>query len=406
MIYKYTAINSSGTTVSGQMEADTREAAEQLIEARDELLTSIRQAGTGGAAAWSGYLASFRRVRVEDLVMFTRQLAMMFRMGVPLLRSLDILRQQTEHPALRKAIGQIHSDVEGGGSLSHTFRKHPRVFPPLYCSMLAAGELSGSLADILSRLGDVLSHEARIRKSVRSAVQYPALVMGALGVAFVVLLTFVIPQFAPMFEQAGAALPLPTQICMQLSSFLIRYGAWLLLGLGGAAAAAVVYFKKEHGRLQLDQALLRLPLVGRLLVSSCMARFAGLFAMMQHGGVPVLDIVRILQQCIGNKAIEAELVKIETKLSEGAGISAPLLEARYFTRMMVNMVAVGEESGRLDEMLDEVSRHYDEEVEFSVKKLIGAMGSTLTILIAIMVGFFALAVYLPMWNMTDLQMGQ
>jgi type II secretory pathway component PulF len=406
MYFKYKSLNSSGQTTNGRIEAPTRIAAEAVLESRNEMVLSIHPQARNIREAWVEFIASYTKVRLEDLVMFTRQLATMFRMGIPLLRSLDILKQQTEHPALRKAISEIYTDIENGSSLCNAFRKHPKVFPAIYCSMLAAGELCGNVSDILNRLGDVLSHEAKIKKSIRGAVQYPIVVLVALSVAFVVLLTFVIPKFVPIFESAGAALPLPTIICIKISDLLRGYGGQLLAGLVGVAVAAVFFFKRDAGRLMLDRWLLQLPLVGKLLVRSSMARFASLFSMMQYSGVLVLDIVRILQQCMGNVAMQAELVKLETKLQEGSGISGPLNEARYFTKMMVNMVAVGEESGNLDEMLDEVSKHYDEEVEYAVKKLIGGMGSILTVVLAVAVGFFAMAVYLPMWNMTEIQMDQ
>lgn len=406
MNFLYKSLNSSGQTTKGRIQAPSKSAAEEAIESRNEMVLSIHPQAQSMGEAWVELLASHSKVRLEDLVMFTRQLATMFRMGIPLLRSLDILKQQTEHPALRKAINEIYVDIESGCSLCNAFRKHPKVFPAIYCSMLAAGELSGNISDILNRLGDVLSHEAKMKKAVRSAVQYPVVVLVALSVAFVVLLTFVIPKFVPIFESAGATLPLPTRICIQISDVLRGYGVQLLVGLAMVAVAAVLFFKRPAGRLMMDRGLLQMPLVGKLLIRSSMARFASLFSMMQHSGVLVIDIVRILQRCMGNMALEAELVQLETKLEEGAGISGPLYEARYFTKMMVNMVAVGEESGNLDEMLDEVAKHYDEEVEYAVKKLIGAMGSILTIVLAVAVGFFAMAVYLPMWNMTEIQMDQ
>ena len=406
MHFKYTSLNSSGQTTKSRIEAFDRAAAEEAIESRNEMLLSIHAQPKSLGELWNGLVASYAKVRLEELVMFTRQLATMFRVGIPLLRSLEILKQQTEHPALRKAVIMINEDIENGTSLTNAFRKHPRVFPAIYCSMLAAGEMSGNISDILNRLGNVLSHEAKIKKAIRGAVQYPIIVLVSLGVAFVVLLTFVIPKFVPIFESAGASLPLPTRLCIKISDLMCGYGPQLLVGLMVVGMALGLFFRKDSGRLILDRWLMQLPLVGNLMIRASMARFASLFSMMQHSGVLVIDIIRIMQQCMGNMALEAELVKVETKLEEGAGISGPLHEARYFTKMMVNMVAVGEESGNLEEMLDEVAKHYDEEVEFAVKKLIGAMGSILTIILAVAVGFFAMAVYLPMWNMTELQMDQ
>lgn len=406
MLFKYTSLNSAGKTLPGIIEAASLAEAQKAIEARDEMMVSLSRQGRSFGDIWTEFLASRSRVRLEDLVMFTRQLATMFRMGIPLLRGLHILRQQTEHPALRKAVAVLYEDIESGTSLCNAFRKHPRIFPGIYCSMLAAGELSGRISDILNRLSDVLSHEAKIRKSIRGAVQYPVIVLVALGVAFVVLLTFVIPKFVPLFESAGAELPLPTSICIAISDALITYGIHMLIAGIILGSVATLYFKKDAGRLQLDRWLLRVPLVGKLIIRASMARFASLFSMMQFSGVQALDTVRILQKCMSNRALEAELAGIAGKLEEGAGISTPMYEARYFTKMMVNMVAVGEETGNLGEMLEEVGKHYDDEVEYAVKKLIAGMSTMLTILLAVAVGFFAMAVYLPMWNMTEIQMNQ
>lgn len=406
MLFKYTSLNSEGKTLPGIIEAASLVEAQKAVEARDELLVTLAPQGRSIGETWTEFLASYSRVRLEDLVMFTRQMATMFRVGIPMLRSLDILRQQTEHPALRKTVEILYDDIEGGASLCNAFRKHPRIFPGIYCSMLAAGELSGRISDILNRLGDVLSHEAKIRKSIRGAVQYPIIVLVALGVAFVVLLTFVIPKFVPLFESAGAELPLPTSICIAISDVLIAYGAHMLIAGVALGFVATQYFKQDAGRLKLDRWLLQVPLVGKLLIRASMARFASLFSMMHFSGVLALDTIRILQKCMSNMALEAELAKVAGKLEEGAGLSTPMYEARYFTKMLVNMVAVGEESGNLGEMLEEVGKHYDDEVEYAVKKLIAGMSTMLTILLAVAVGFFAMAVYLPMWNMTEIQMNQ
>lgn len=406
MQFKYKALSSSGKTVAGTIEAPTVEAARDLVEARNEIVQVIRPVAQSFRVALAQFKLNHSKVKPEELVLFTRQLATMFRVGIPLLRALDILRDQTEHPTLRKAVADIYTDVARGRSLTEAFRKHPKVFPDIYCSMLAAGEMSGNISEILNRLGEVIAHEAQIKKSVRSALQYPIMVLVALTVAFVVMLTFVIPKFMPIFEGAGVALPLPTRMCVAASDFLRDYGLYLLGGLVAVSFAAKAYFKKETGRMKLDHWLLQAPLIGTVLVRSTMARFANLFAMMQSSGVLVIDIIRILQRCMGNLALKEELEVLEVKLEGGAGIAKPLGEARYFTKMMVNMVAVGEESGDLDGMLSEVALHYDTEVEFAVKKLLGAIGPILTVIMAVAVGFLAFAIYLPMWNMTEVQMNQ
>ncbi len=404
--YQYKALNSSGTIVTGQVEAPTVETARDLVEANNEIVQSIRPVSQGFRVVLAQFVIGQGKVKPEELVLFTRQLSTMIRVGIPLLRALSILRDQTEHPGLLKATSDIYTDVEEGNSLTDAFRKHPKIFSEVYCSMLAAGEMSGSLPEILNQLSDVISHEAHIKKTVRSAMQYPIMVLVALVVAFVVMLTFVIPRFMPIFEGAGVALPLPTRICVAASDCMINYGLYFLGALVAGGIAAYAYFKKESGRKKLDTWLLQAPLIGSVIVRATMARFASLFAKMLSSGVLVTNIIHIIQSCIGNLALAEELANLEVKMDRGAGISKPLGEARFFTKMMVNMVAVGEESGDLDTMLTEIAMYYDTEVEFAVKKMLGAMGPILTVVLAVVVGFLAFAIYLPMWNMMELQMGR
>ncbi len=404
MQFRYKALNSSGKTIAGQIEAATQEAACERLEARNEIVLSIRPVARSLRESFVQFQSARAKVKPEELVLFSRQFATMFRVGVPLLRSLDILRDQTEHPALRKAVNQICADIERGCSLAEAFRQHPKIFPGIYCSMLAAGELSGNVAEILNRLGEVITHEAEIKKSVRSSLQYPIIVLVALVAAFVVMLTFVVPQFMPIFEGAGVQLPLPTLICVKASELMRLHGLYVLGGLAVVWGLAAAYFRREVGRLKLDRWLLQAPLVGPLLTRSCMARFANLFSMLQYSGVHAIDIIRILQSCMGNLALKEELVALEGKVEGGAGIAKSLTCSHHFPTMLINMVAIGEESGRLDEMLAETARHYDVEVKFAVKKMLGAIGPILAVAMAVGVGFLAFAIYLPMWDMVQLQM--
>ena len=266
--------------------------------------------------------------------------------------------------------------------------------------MLRAGEASGSLNEVLDRLTYILEHEHKVKSDIKSAMMYPIIVVCFLFIAFIVLLTAVIPRFVGIFKNAGLKLPLPTQICMLMYEFLIDYWyiAICILVVGGSVL--VYYLRTNQGKFVFYTTVMRLPLVGPLFKKSAISRFASIFAILQSSGVDILQTMDILSTTLGNAAISRELDGIKDRLAEGHGIAEPLRSAKYFTPMLINMVAIGEESGSLENLLQDVARHYDSEVEYAMKKLSDAIGPILTIGLAAVVGFFALAIFLPMWDLT------
>jgi type II secretory pathway component PulF len=392
--YSFRAVDESGKTQTGVLDADSPQHLGGILAARGQIPTGIQEVARKRASS-----GAFSSVKPMELALFTKQFSTMLRCGVPMTKVLDILRTQTENARLKAVVTDMARVVKDGGSLSTAMKAHPKIFSPLYIGMVSAGETSGSLPEVLERLIYIIEHEAKLKGDVKSALQYPMIVMIALSVAFVVLLTFVIPKFATVFNRSGLQLPLPTRICMSLSDILRNYGVWMLLALAVAVIGVVMYVRTPEGRFMRDTLLMRLPVVGPLMIRASVSRFASVFAILQASGMAVLDSMRLLSKTIGNAAVGRELEKIEGMLQEGRGISRPLAETKYFTPMLVNMVAVGEETGNLDEMLREVSRHYDAEVEFATKKLSDLIGPTLIVTLAVVVGFFALAIYMPMWEM-------
>ena len=265
--------------------------------------------------------------------------------------------------------------------------------------MISAGEASGALPQVLERLTKILQHEHKVRSDVRAACRYPLIVVGMLVMAFFVLLTFVIPKFATLFEKGGVELPLPTRICLGLHHMLRDNAVVLLLVVGATVTGLTFALRTDSGRLFRDRLFLRIPVLGSLFIKAAMSRFASIFAILQASGVSALDALVILRNTIGNEAIAREFDQVSDQLVEGRGIAAPLRSARYFPPMVVNMTAVGEESGALDEMLSEVAEHYDVEVQFATKGLADALAPLLTVGLAVVVGFFALAIFLPMWDL-------
>jgi type IV pilus assembly protein PilC len=342
------------------------------------------------------------KIKPQELILFTKQFRTMFKAGVSIMEIFKTMEVQTENRRLKQIVAEIGEDVQSGISLADAFGKHPRVFSPLYCNMIKAGEASGALPEVLNRLIYLLSHEHKVKSDIKSALQYPTIVLIALGIAFFVLLTFVIPKFVGIFKSAGIDLPLPTLICMYLYAFISTYWYVCIAGVVGLIVGLRYFLRTDSGRLLRDRTLLRMPILGPVFSKSAMSRFASIFAILQASGVSVLDSLDILSLTIGNSAISKEFDKIKVLLHEGRGISGPLSQARYFTPMVVHMVAIGEESGNLDEMLQEVSNHYDDEVAYAVSQMSTNLGPILIVGLAAVVGFFALAIFLPMWDLTKM----
>ncbi|MCF8026564.1 MAG: type II secretion system F family protein [Desulfobacteraceae bacterium] len=403
MQYAYKAINEAGNNTSGKIQAESPEEAKDLLAARGLIPVSV---ANGAAASRGAFIERINyrlaRVTTPDLIIFSKQFKTLFTSGIPMTRLLEILEQQTDNPKLKKTAARIGEDIQSGMSLTEAFREHPRVFSPLYCSMIQAGEASGRLGEVIDRLIYILEHEHKVKSDIKSAMQYPILVLVTLFIAFLFLLTFVVPKFVDIFQQAGIDLPLPTRICLALHTGLVVYWPVALSVLAAVIIGVYFYLRTGHGQYYKDYLLLKMPILGPVFVKGAMSRFASIFAILQTSGVGILDALEVLSGTIGNSAVSREFEQIQEQLKEGRGISEPLDRAKFFTPMVVSMVAIGEESGNLDDMLKEVSTHYDDEVEYAVSRMSEAIGPVLILALAAVVGFFALAIFLPMWDLTQM----
>ena len=402
--FSYQAINENGMTVNGTLDADSVEMAENLLLSKGYIPSRV--AAASGAAAGGSFLAkikeSLSKVKIGDLILFTKQFRSMMQAGVPILRLLQVLENQTENKVLKNVVTAMGQDIRAGSSLYEAMKKHPSLFSPLYLSMINAGEVSGTVPDILGRLVVIIEHEAKIKSDIKSALQYPFIVLIAMGIAFFVLLTFVIPKFASIFAKAGLTLPLPTKIAMFMYNALSNYWYILIAGVVVLILALRAYFKTAHGRYARDAFYLKIPLFGPLFQKAAMSRFTSIFAILQASGVPVMQAMEVLSGTIGNTAISHEFDRVRDKVQEGQGISGPLSSAKYFTPMVVDMVAIGEESGNIEDMLRQIAIHYDDEVGYAVRRLSDMIGPILIVGLAVVVGFFALAIYMPMWDLTKM----
>lgn len=400
--YIYKAINETGKTVSGVMEAESEEMLNSMLASRNLIPSQITIETSRGGGNFLSRIQMLLggAVKVSDLILFTKQFRSMLNAGVPILRLLQVLEAQTESKVLKRAIPVLIQDIKRGASLFEAMEKYPRIFSPLYRSMIRAGEISGNVPNVLERLVYIIEHETKIKSDIKAALRYPQIVVIALGIAFVILLTFVVPVFANIFNKAGLTLPLPTKIAMLLYAILKNYWYLIIAGVVIIIFGLTVYFKTDQGNLVKDSLLLEIPIIGPLLKKAAMSRFASIFAILQTSGVPIMQSLTILSEVIGNAAISKAFAHVRERIEEGQGISAPLKTAKYFTPMVIDMIAIGEESGNIDEMLQEIAKHYDDEVAYAVQGLTDAIGPILIVGLAAVVGFFALAIFLPMWDLT------
>lgn len=399
-LYTYKAYDPSGLIVQGEIEADSDDNALERLAAQDYIPEWVKEkrASSGGAA---GFLAGVS-VKAGDLILYTKQFRTLLAAGVGILQIFQVMEAQTENKTLNTAIAAMAEEIRKGASLHKAFLNHPKVFSRLYTAMIRAGEESGALPQVLDRLIYIIEHEDKVRNDIKAAVRYPIIVLMFLAVAFVILLTFVVPKFARIFEHAGIALPLPTRICMAMHHFVSHYWLMILLGIILTVTGITLYVRSENGRFVRDKIMLAVPIIGPVVLKSAMSRFSSIFSILQSSGITVLESMRILCDTINNTAVTREIDNIRSLMEEGQGIAGPLAQARYFTPMVINMVAIGEESGNLDDMLQEISSHYDAEVEYATKGMSDALGPILMVGIAAVVGFFALAIFLPMWDLTKM----
>jgi type II secretory pathway component PulF len=401
--YSYQAITENGAVTTGSVEAETADAAAAILMDRGLIPSKINERkAVDKRGGLPDLIDRLHSVKTQDLILFTKQFRSLFKAGVPIIRSFQVLEAQTQDRQLKRAIESISDSIKQGSTLFAALEKHDRIFSPLYRNMIKAGEMSGTMPESLERLIYIIEHEEKIKSDIKSALQYPMMVTIALTAAFFILETFVVPKFVEMFSKSGIALPGPTKIAIFIYHVLSQY--WYLL-LGGAFVlfgGLKFYLKTDQGKYTRDFLILRIPVIGPLFVKAAMSRFASIFGILQSSGVPVMTSMKVLSGVIGNRAIAKEFEVVREKMQEGHGIAAPLRSAKFFTPMVVDMVAIGEETGNMEEMLREVTTHYDDEVGYTVKRLSDLIGPILVVGLAAVVGFFALAIFLPMWDLTKM----
>jgi len=344
-------------------------------------------------------------IAVREMSVFTRQFSTMINAGLPIVQCLDILGKQTENDRLRNTINEVMMDVEGGATLADGLGKHKDIFSDLYTNMVDAGESGGILDTILQRLAVYLEKADALQRKVKSAMTYPTIVAAVAIGATVFMLMFVIPVFAKMFSDFGGTLPAPTRFVMGISDFLRGYWWALALSITGFVVAFKQYYKTAKGRLVIDKAALRSPVLGNVLRKSSVARFTRTLGTLVGSGVPILQGLEITARTAGNKVIENAIEATRQSITQGDTISDPLRKSGVFPPMVVQMISVGEQTGAIDEMLSKIADFYDDEVDTAVEQLTSVIEPIMIVLMGILVGGMLVAMYLPMFKMASVMSG-
>ncbi len=338
-------------------------------------------------------------VPARHLVASTRQLATLFKAGIPIVQGIQVMAQQTEHRDMKRVLGLMHKDLLGGNPLSIALSRFPNVFPEIYFNSVAAAETGGVLDQVLLRLAAMLEREQEIARNVTSALRYPIMVLFTLVSAVIALMVLVVPQFAELYGRYDAALPLPTRVLLGMSHLVRHYWWACLLAVGAAVGWARAFLRTRKGRYLWDRTKLKLPIFGSLFLKMAMARFSSLLALLYANGVPILKALEAVSRAVGNAAVGREIGTVANSVREGKGLSGGMERSAYFTPLVRHMTAVGETSGSLQEILDSTSSYYDLEVRVLVGNLTGLIEPILTFGLAGAVLFLALAIYLPLWNL-------
>jgi type IV pilus assembly protein PilC len=386
----------SGREIRNSVEAATEQAAIAALLNRNLLVVSIQEK-VGRKGRTSG-----GRVALADLVIFTRQLATMIDAGLAMVQSLQALADQTTNKIMRDVIRDVCARVEGGDSFSEALQKHPKVFSRLYVCMVAAGEKGGLLAEILARLATYLENAARLRKKVKSAMMYPTVVTIVAILITIFLLIKVVPVFGEIFKSFGAELPGPTLALLALSNFVKRFIIPLLLCGGGVVYGWFQFIKSKPGRQFWDSYRIRLPIFGVIAHKICLARFTRTLASLIRSGVPILEVLQIVSQTVGNVVMEQAIKTAALDIERGEGISVALAKHPVFPSMILRMITAGEQTGKIDNMLERIADFLDEEIETTLSGLTSLIEPILIVFLGVVVGGMVICMFLPIFKMPEI----
>ena len=416
-VYNYRAKDRQGKGKRGTVDAESERAATQQLRQQGLMIMSIQQtrqkkakatqkkanntqAKPKGASSWKDLQLFKPKVKLKDIMVFSRQFATMISAGLGISSCLSILAQQSSNPTLCEVVEEVRSNVEEGVSLHEAFGKHPRIFPPLYVNMVSAGESSGALESVLEQLAVFFEKQQRLRGQVKSAMFMPSMILAFAILMSFGLVTFVVPRFGAMFLEMGKELPAPTQALLDLSGGIRSLKGVIALTL---LASVAIGIKKAigypKGREIWDQCKLKMPIFGEITVKAAVARFARTLVLLLHGGVPILESISIVGETSGNAVIARSMRHVGARLRDGEGIAGPLSEVKEFPPMVTQMIAAGEETGAMEARLSKLADFYEEEVERSAEQLTSMVEPVMVVLIGLIVGGIMICLYLPVFDM-------
>ena len=400
-MYTWEGKSATGKTVKGEMEAGSQQAVFNALRAQriTPNTKKIKEKGKGLDKEIKIPGFGGGKVKTKDVVVFTRQFATMIDAGLPLVSGLDVLAKQHDNKAMRVVLGGVKEHVENGGTLADGLANHPKAFDDLFVNMVAAGETGGVLDIILERLAAYLEKMDKLKRQVKTAMIYPAVVVVAAIIVTTILLVFVIPTFADMFKDFGAALPAPTRLVLSISDFMIANWYIIFGSMFGTLFLFKRFIKTDRGKEVVHPLLLKLPVFGEIIRKVAVARFTRTLGTMMSSGVPILDALLICSRTSGNKVVEKEVNTIRLSISEGKTIAEPLADSLIFPPMVVSMISVGESTGALDAMLNKVADFYEDEVENAVTAMKQLIEPIMILVLGTLVGGLVVAMYLPIFKL-------
>lgn len=396
--YSYLALENTGSRAKGELDGDNADAVSELLRQRGMIPLSVDLK----RAAWNLEIKMFERVKARDMVIFSRQFATMISSGMTVLRALSVLELQTDNDKFKEVLAQVRTDVEGGASLSEAMEQHPRVFSRLFVALVNAGEIGGILEDALERAADQLEKDDKLRRAVKSAMVYPAVVISFALIVVLALVAFLVPVFAGVLDDFGGKMPTITKITVAMSHAVTSYW-WAGIGIVAATIFVVRrYVRTEQGRRNKDKLFLKMPMkIGAIVQKVAIARWSRTLGTLAAAGVPLLQAVEITGRTSGNSVVEDVMSEVSESIRRGGTLAAPLREAPVFPPMVSHMVGVGEETGDLDAMLSKVADFYEDEVDAAVKALMSILEPVLIVVIGGAVGFIVISMYLPLFAVYD-----
>ncbi|MEJ8820744.1 type II secretion system F family protein [Variovorax humicola] len=389
-VFEWEGRDRNGKQVRGEMRAS----------GENQVQASLRRQGVLATKIKKRKMRSGKTIKPKDIAIFTRQLATMMKAGVPLLQAFDIVGRGNANPSVAKLLNDIRGDVETGTSLSASFRKFPKYFDNLYCNLVEAGEAAGILEDLLDRLATYMEKTEAIKSKIKSALMYPTSVIVVAFVVVAVIMIFVIPAFKQVFSSFGADLPAPTLIVMAISEFFVAYW-WLIFGVVGGGVYFFMQAWKRNERVQkfMDRLLLKMPIFGTLIEKSCIARWTRTLATMFAAGVPLVEALDSVGGASGNSVYADATVKIQQEVSTGTSLTAAMTNANIFPSMVLQMTAIGEESGSIDHMLGKAADFYESEVDDMVAGLSSLMEPIIIVILGVIIGGIVVSMYLPIFKL-------